>query len=54
MFSFSSTPRIELEVLRYLIPNTMDSLPTGAMMYEHMNLRSMPEEDVLPVINALS
>ena len=54
MFSFSSTPGIELEILRYLIPNTMESLPTGTMMYEHMNLRSMPEEDVLPVINSLS
>lgn len=53
-FSFSATPGIELEVLRYIIPNTMDSLPTSTMMYEHMNLKSIPEEDVLPVIKALS
>lgn len=54
MFSFSKTPGIELEVLRYIIPNTMESLPTGTMMYEYMNLKSIPEVDVLPVIKALS
>lgn len=53
-FSFSTTPGIELEVLKYIIPNTMESLPTGTMMYEHMNLKSIPETDVLPVIHALS
>ena len=54
MFGFSETPGIELEALRYLIPNTMESLPTGTLMYEHMNLKSIPEADVLPVIKALS
>lgn len=53
-FSFSTTPGIELEVLKYIIPNTMESLPTGTMMYEHMNLKSIPEPDILPVIKALS
>ena len=53
-FSFSTTPGIELEVLKYIIPNTMESLPTGTMMYEYMNLKSIPEPDVLPVIHALS
>ena len=53
-FSFSTTPGIELEVLKYIIPNTMESLPTGTMMYEHMNLKSIPEADVLLVIKALS
>ena len=54
MFGFSKTPTVELETLRYIIPNTMESLPTGTMMYEHMNLKSMPETDVVPVIKALS
>ena len=53
-FHFSTTPGIELEIMRYLIPNTMESLPTGTMMYEHMNLKSIPEADMLPVIKALS
>lgn len=53
-FSFSTTPGIELEILRYIIPNTMESLPTGTMMYEYMNLKSIPEADILPVIKALS
>ena len=54
MFNFSSTPGIELDISRFLIPNTMRSLTTGTMMYEHMNLRLIPEADVLPVIEALS
>ena len=53
-FKFSTTPGIELEILKYIIPNTMESLPTGTVMYEHMNLQSIPEADVLPVIKALS
>ena len=53
-FHFSTTPGIESEVLRYIIPNTMDSMPTGTMMYEHMNLKSIPEADIQPVIKALS
>ena len=51
---FSRTPGAESKILRYLIPNTMESLPTGMMMYEHMNLKSIPEADVIPVIKALS
>ena len=53
-FHFRTTPGIELEILRYMVPNTMESLPTGTLMYEHMNLKSIPEADVLPVIKALS
>ena len=53
-FNFSSTSGIELDISRFLIPNTMRALTTGIMMYEHMNLQSIPESDVLPVIEALS
>ena len=54
LFSFSKTPEIELETLRYIIPNTMEPLPNGTVMYEHMDLKSIPETDMLPVIKALS
>ena len=54
MFGFSKTPTVELETLRYIVPNTMESLPTGTMMYEHMSLKSISEADVVPIIDALA
>ena len=37
-----------------IVPSTMQPSLIGKMMYKHMNLKSIQEEDIFPIVNALS
>lgn len=53
-FDISHLNTVTAETWYVLIPNSIEPLPAGQMIYEHMKLKSIPEVDVLPVIKALS
>ena len=54
MYDCVWTPQIESDVIKLLAPDTIEPLLTGEMIYEYMNLKSIPEKDVRPVVKALS
>lgn len=54
MYDYVWTPLIESDVIKLLAPDTLEPLPAGETFYEYMNLKSLPEEDVLPIVEALS
>ena len=54
MYDCVWTPQLESDVIKLLSPETIEPLPTGEMIYQYMNLKSIPEEDVLSVVKALS
>ena len=54
MYDCVWTPQLESDVIKLLSPDTIEPLPTGEMIYQYMNLKSIPKEDVLSVVKALS
>ena len=54
MYDCVWTPQLESDVIKLLAPDTIEPLPAGEMLYEYMNLKLIPEEDVLPIVEALS
>ena len=54
MYDCVWTPPIESDIIKLLAPDTLEPLPAGETLYEYMNLKSIPEEDVLPIVEALS
>lgn len=54
MYDCVWTPQLESDVMKLLSPDTIEPLPTGEMIYQYMNLKSIPEEDEISVVKALS
>lgn len=45
---------VTAETWYVIVPKTIQPLPTGKLIYEHMKLKSIPAEDVNPIVYLLS
>ena len=54
MSQISHLHNVTAETWYVIQPSTIQPLPAGEMMYEYMKLESIPEKDVLPIVELLS
>lgn len=54
MYDCVWTPQLQSDVIILLSPDTIAPLPAGEMVYEYMNLKSLPEEEIQQIVKTLS